>query len=418
MDHVPNIVSIPTLAEKAFKHYKMMQDIISTKEAPTEIKEVLSKQDEILTILTHHIKKEKANVESIISESQKSFIARTDKIKAKIIAELDTQVEALKTNFKFCKNQYSGFYREDHVKRPESPSIAELMVQLNSCGSKEELENKLQKFFQDVKLGVFLSGTLETKVSQMERKIFEVSQILKDQTSFKPSADSILQTLKAATDTAIDSLPKESELNQNDLCSSLISSLLQHTTTLATFDSVFLKTSAELELLQNWIPPQLTMAKLLYRGSRDGYNANIFHQKCNNVQHTITILETGYGKKIGGYSDQTWNQMDNTPNGIYNPIDYKRSDKSFLFSITDKEIYPLLQGKNIYAINVSKYVGPCFGDGCDLVAFASKSNECNQRGNSYASVGKTYDAKSTTPQQFGGGYNFTVKEIEVFAMKG
>ena len=32
--------------------------------------------------------------------------------------------------------------------------------------------------------------------------------------------------------------------------------------------------------------------KLLYRGTRDGMNASSFHQKCNSIPNTISIIQT------------------------------------------------------------------------------------------------------------------------------
>jgi hypothetical protein len=79
-DHIKSTLSIPTLAKKADNHYTMIQNIRSTEEPATEQKELISKQGEILTILTQHIIKEKESVEKIVEESQELFILTTTRI--------------------------------------------------------------------------------------------------------------------------------------------------------------------------------------------------------------------------------------------------------------------------------------------------------------------------------------------------
>ena len=42
--------------------------------------------------------------------------------------------------------------------------------------------------------------------------------------------------------------------------------------------------------------------KLLYRASRDGFEAARFHAKCDNQPRTLTIITTSKGNICGGYS--------------------------------------------------------------------------------------------------------------------
>ena len=46
--------------------------------------------------------------------------------------------------------------------------------------------------------------------------------------------------------------------------------------------------------------------KLIYRGSKDGFNADIFHQKCDDKGETLTIAKSSYNKIFGGYTDIPW----------------------------------------------------------------------------------------------------------------
>src|SRR5204863_999740 len=48
--------------------------------------------------------------------------------------------------------------------------------------------------------------------------------------------------------------------------------------------------------------------KLLYRSSRDRFNTNSFHEKCNNKGATIWVAKVrGSTQLIGGYNPLDWN---------------------------------------------------------------------------------------------------------------
>eukprot|EP00957_Ditylum_brightwellii_P175044 13327643-Ditylum_brightwellii.AAC.1 len=47
-------------------------------------------------------------------------------------------------------------------------------------------------------------------------------------------------------------------------------------------------------------------AKLLYRASRDGWQASNFHAKCDNQGPTLTVIRTTGGYIFGGYCDTPW----------------------------------------------------------------------------------------------------------------
>lgn len=48
---------------------------------------------------------------------------------------------------------------------------------------------------------------------------------------------------------------------------------------------------------------------LLYRGSRDGFQASTFHSSCGNVPGTFTVIKTTGGYIFGGYIAITWNNF-------------------------------------------------------------------------------------------------------------
>ncbi|CAG8775663.1 32437_t:CDS:2, partial [Gigaspora margarita] len=98
--------------------------------------------------------------------------------------------------------------------------------------------------------------------------------------------------------------------------------------------------------------------KLLIRGSRDGFEAETFHEKCDNKGATIVVMQIAYsGELVGGY----------------NPIEWTTGDvrlttqNSFLFSfpkqgnLNDAKLSRVTRAG--YAIRIKdKTHGPCFGD--------------------------------------------------------
>ena len=49
--------------------------------------------------------------------------------------------------------------------------------------------------------------------------------------------------------------------------------------------------------------------KLLFRASEHRFSAKTFHEYCNYVPDTFTIVETEFGKIIGGFSHYRWNAV-------------------------------------------------------------------------------------------------------------
>ena len=151
--------------------------------------------------------------------------------------------------------------------------------------------------------------------------------------------------------------------------------------------------------------------ELLYRGSKDGFDASKFHSLCDNQGATITFAKSQQGNIFGGYTDIAFVHAG-----------YKAgSGNSFLFKLTETGKYQKLKcikkDKEVY--HHSDHL-PTFGDGHDLF-FA---NNCNQNTSSYSNPGSSYQAPPGTTHNSeegnayltGSNYNFQVVEIEVFKL--
>ncbi|RIA99417.1 hypothetical protein C1645_747251 [Glomus cerebriforme] len=117
--------------------------------------------------------------------------------------------------------------------------------------------------------------------------------------------------------------------------------------------------------------------KLLYRASKDGFEAKNFHQLCDNKGPTVTIAKIHSNDKlIGGYNPLDWKPRSNFSYLSGDNCWYSTFD-SFLFSFTLKsssndnsapQIARIGNSGNIsdYAIGYNVNHGPSFGGGWDL----------------------------------------------------
>ncbi|UZO02468.1 uncharacterized protein OCT59_020948 [Rhizophagus irregularis] len=101
--------------------------------------------------------------------------------------------------------------------------------------------------------------------------------------------------------------------------------------------------------------------KLILRGSRDGFESDIFHEICNNRSCTVTIVKVkGNNQILGGYNPIEWKSGRG----------YSATKDSFIFSFENgddinKHILSRVINDN-YAIFNDHTYGPSFG-GADLV---------------------------------------------------
>jgi len=81
------------------------------------------------------------------------------------------------------------------------------------------------------------------------------------------------------------------------------------------------------DIIKTWLPNK--NFTLLYRASRDGYDANTFHSLCDRKGPTLVVLRTVQNKVIGGYTELLWQKVDNEYGYVPDP-----NKTTFLFSLT------------------------------------------------------------------------------------
>jgi hypothetical protein len=147
---------------------------------------------------------------------------------------------------------------------------------------------------------------------------------------------------------------------------------------------------------------------LLYRGSRDGFQAAQFHRKCDNQANTVTLIETTKGYQFGGFTPVVWDSS--------NTAKADNSQKSFIFTLknprgSDGRKFALAEPSK--AIYCGAGYGPIFGVN-DIYVY----DNCASNNSSFGRVEIAYanDTEIAAREIFVDGCNFTVKEIEVFSI--
>jgi len=148
--------------------------------------------------------------------------------------------------------------------------------------------------------------------------------------------------------------------------------------------------------------------ELLYKASRDGFGANIFHNRCDNKGRTITIVQSNNNYLFGGYTSVAW-----TSSGSWT-ID----PNAFLFTLTNPNDipptrYPVQPSKTQHTVYHSGGYGPTFGASHDL-HISSNSNSNNSCSTRFPSTYTDTTGRGNTT--FTGNLNFTASDIEVFKL--
>ncbi len=153
--------------------------------------------------------------------------------------------------------------------------------------------------------------------------------------------------------------------------------------------------------------------ELIYRASRDGFDANDFHSKCDGINNTLTIIKSEHGYIFGGFTEKFFGSGSvSDPNAI-------------IFSLINKENNPFkVKCSNRYgryALWSNKSEGPVFGSYNDF-CIKSNSNVNRDSFSSFGSVNCSYkhdDYQGTERARaiLAGSENFKTLEIEVFAGK-
>lgn len=142
---------------------------------------------------------------------------------------------------------------------------------------------------------------------------------------------------------------------------------------------------------------------LIYQASKDGFGSNKFHEKCDGVARTLTVIKATNGNLFGGYADKPWSSND----------EWITDPSAFIFSLSNKYSRPfkancLNDGEK--ALYCSELYGPIFG-GQDIRVF----HDSNVNEHSVTSLSNRYGEYSPEDVNvLSGSLHFTAIEIEVY----
>ncbi|CAF3659459.1 unnamed protein product [Rotaria sordida] len=148
--------------------------------------------------------------------------------------------------------------------------------------------------------------------------------------------------------------------------------------------------------------------ELIYKATRDGFDADIFHSRCNNKGPTMTIIQSNNNYLFGGYTTIPW-----TSDGSY-----KNDTTAFLFTLTNPHNLPptkylINPGNAGNAVYHNSGYGPTFGTGHDI----HLANYSNSNNSSFTNFNHGYlDTTGKRNNTFTGARNFTTSDIEVFKL--
>ena len=233
------------------------------------------------------------------------------------------------------------------------------------------------------------------------------SQLMKIQTakptiSFGVNNESSEELIKR-WDEQIDSTINELKIEIKDPVKNLEFQLSRPTD----FDSMILSNDPRSKkMVADWVLETIKsnhcQLNLLYRGSRDGFQAKNFHEKCDNRGPTVVLIENTTENKFGGYAAVSW-----MSNG--NDIKNEESKRSFLFSVDKKQKLLYKLKCDMMALYHSLAYGPAFGN---ALFVRGKFNEKNGSG----CISESYEDLKEGGL-ISGTHPFTVKEIEVYSIE-
>ena len=379
---------------------------------PDSTNQILNTENEILANFSHHIEQQKEQVNLAIDKLRQSVYQELENKKRQLIANLEAQLKSFEEVINYYKRKVFN-YKEGEGQEivPTFESLYKEIIKMNSATELKKLmvvhhENmKNAEIFNRVK-GDEAKMLVANAIEAMDAELMK-AQTLKPTISFGENNEGLDETLKKWTEqieTTINGLKIETKDPVKAIKFQLQDSM--------NFDSLILgDNAADKTMIASWVfeklNPNRSSLNLLYRGTRDGFTANNFHQVCDNKGPTLVIVKSNHGKVFGGFTDVAWDSTET----------YKNTKNAFLFSVDRKKKYDIKPGSENSATYSYTSYGPTFGGGHDIYI----CDNSNTAGNSYAYFPYSYvcdeQVEPTGSSYLAGAYKFTATEIEVYSVE-
>jgi hypothetical protein len=353
------------------------------------------------------LKKRVEQLEWEVSESKKIIVELETKINEKQVqAKKEMEVRLVELENKFLeqirKNAEQQFKLQSELEQRQNQrqDLIRLSVEHLEKDVKVKIDEREQKTLQEV----------DKRQKKIDEKIVKEAQ----------KVDTKISSVKSEIEQVQKSFQAKSEEHnirhgqERDQIRKEIQTALEWTERSMPFPNSNLVTAFHAEYLVKWYEGPTKSWKIIYRASTDGFKAKDFHDKCDNIGETFTMIKTTNGSLFGGYTPIPWTSGGGA----------KWDPNTFLFSLRSASRKDPVKMKNdgsysanTYSIYCLKKAGPTFGGGCDI-CIANNSNVNTQSlsnfGHSFTLNGYVYDTEEAKSFLAGSLY-FQVSEIEVFA---
>ena len=150
--------------------------------------------------------------------------------------------------------------------------------------------------------------------------------------------------------------------------------------------------------------------ELLYKASKDGFDVDTFHRKCDGKGNTVTIIKNNFDFVFGGYCAEEWTSE----------FKWVMDPKAYIFSLRRNSVsktFKFLVTNPSCAIHGGSVFGPAFGGAHDIEII----DKSNINVGSYTNLGDSYEAPFDDSDRnryfLAGSFNeWLTVEIEVYQL--
>ena len=256
----------------------------------------------------------------------------------------------------------------------------------------EKFIDRIKTFIQNEKYAVKLSENENMVIFEIKNELFEDGvAIIK------------IPEKKQDLETQVESLTKTVSELRKELQALKVKQGEKDEAAVNSFKNTSFLKDEEKKMISKWIHPnKIIRFNLIFSTDKDNDYASTFHYYCDGVFPTVTVVLDNSGRRFGGYSTQNW--CLSTIGG-----NYSRAPESFIFSLTNKQKYELIDQLNTNTVYRNNSYGPTFGNGYDLCL----ANQCKSNSNSYCNK-CAYNTGNTNLLGLNGQTNFQVSNYEVY----
>ena len=348
--------------------YKNLLELLEKEKASSELSSLRAENAAI--------KQQLSELKSLRSEASNVTVLRSQLLELEALRRKASEMDSLK-----------GQLNELTALRAKVAELSGLKTQLDELNSLKAQVNQINSIrMNDLNM-------LREKVDKLFSSKFNIENNEKE--ILKQKVDD-LEGLNAQYEQEIRSLRQSSKVQESEF--EKRRHIFQDKTQNITVKGDIIHSIEELELLtrkMNKNNNKITL-NLIYKATTDSDKAKAFHEKCDDAQSTLVLIETDKGKRFGGFTTCSW----------AGDCQEKKDEDAFVFSLDKMQVYENIPSE--LAIGCYPNFGPIFL-GCQIRIYD----------NAFTNGGTTYEKglNFNTEEDYeltGGDKSFNVKEIEVY----